>query len=363
MVQVSQNSSIAQTDHFSDAFQRFQDSRQFKRLQDKYKVKPYFERQRALKVTSAVSGYVLNAFSASTAFLFVYTFLNTLLPAKGLSGAFTLVFLFALEALKRLTLPGVFKTYLQFKKVSWGAVLFAGLLSSGSIASSYFGAKEAVKLLTPDADLANIDDVRKPFEARLEVLQADKADAMKQTWKGKQTVQSAKRLNVIQLQEAEIQSAMLKAIQEATEANNKAVSSHTTSTTLKAGHFAGVTLVFELLLLLCLYFGELYDFRSLAEFSAHKATDVQETQTKTVPAIHTKQNGRPVIAGFQTNAMRYTNINAQTQCCQHCGNAYEKKTSWQKFCSTECRLNAHAARHSGRRYDVTKHNYKQNVVL
>lgn len=356
MVQVSQNSSIAQTDHFSESFKRFQDSRQFKRLQDKYKVRPYFERAKALKIASDVSSYVLNAFSAATAFLLVYTFLNSLLPAKGLSIAFSLVFLFGLEALKRLTVPVIFKDYLQFKKVSWGAVLFAGLLSSGSIASSYFGAKEAVQLLAPDVELVDVAAVRAPYETRLEALQADKADAMKQTWKGKQTVQAAKRLNVIQQQEAEIQAALLVAVQEAKDTNALTQSSHATNTTLKAGHFAGVTLVFELLLLLCLYFSELYDFRSLAEFSTHKASDVQGEQ-KSVQVTQGQHNGRNVIAGFQTNAMRY---NATKQGCNHCGNAYEKKTSWQKYCSTECRLNAHAAKHSGQLFDPrltkTEHN-------
>jgi hypothetical protein len=37
--------------------------------------------------------------------------------------------------------------------------------------------------------------------------------------------------------------------------------------------------------------------------------------------------------------------------CDHCGKDYTRKTTRQRFCSTECRMSYHAARHNGRRFD------------
>lgn len=37
--------------------------------------------------------------------------------------------------------------------------------------------------------------------------------------------------------------------------------------------------------------------------------------------------------------------------CAQCGNLYQKRTTWQKYCSDQCRLDANAAKHGGTRYD------------
>ncbi len=346
MPQINENPTIPQRDQYSDAFQQFQESRQFKRLQEKFKVRPFFERAKTIKFIADSSGWILNVFSASTAFLFVFSFLCSLVPFKALSVVFTLAFLVILEGLKRFTLPGVFKNYLQFKRLSFGAIAFCVFLSIGSILSSYLGAKEAVLLLSPKPKLIDLAEVRKPFEDRLQSLQNDKADAMKQTWKGKQTVQAAKRLNVIQEQESQIQVALLAAVQTAEKQNTDAMQSNAGTTKMKAEHFAVVTLIFELLLLLCIWYAEYYDFRSLAEFESRKTgsrESVKETNTThDIKMMNGNAigNGRPVIQGF-TNAFRYSD-------CQHCGNAFEKKTTWQKFCSELCRLKSHSERHSGK---------------
>jgi hypothetical protein len=37
--------------------------------------------------------------------------------------------------------------------------------------------------------------------------------------------------------------------------------------------------------------------------------------------------------------------------CEQCGKDYTRKTTRQRFCSTDCRLNHHAAKHNGKRFD------------
>ena len=346
MQQSNENLTLPQTDHFSEAFQRFQASRLFDRLQKKYQVRPFFERAKPLKAIAEGSSYLLNVFSAATAFLLVFSFLKSLLPFQALAGFFAVAFLICLEGLKRFSLPVVFKTFFQFKRLNFGAVAFSVFLSVVSIGSSYFGAKEAVQLLTPEVKLVSLEEVRKPFEERLQQLQADKADAMKQTWKGKQTVQAAKRLNTIQDQEAQLQAALLQAVQQAETKNAESLTKHTSGKDLKAEHFAAVTLLFEMLLLLCLWYCEFYDFRSLAEFVRYegKTGEKQAKNGSLSSAEHTHtEEKRTVIQPFSLNAMRYS--------CEHCNNGFERKTSWQKYCSTECRLSAHAERHNGAMFE------------
>ncbi|TXF90449.1 hypothetical protein FUA23_06575 [Neolewinella aurantiaca] len=40
--------------------------------------------------------------------------------------------------------------------------------------------------------------------------------------------------------------------------------------------------------------------------------------------------------------------------CDHCGSDYRKRTTWQRFCSTQCRKDYHAEKHGGTPYDPTR---------
>ena len=51
-----------------------------------------------------------------------------------------------------------------------------------------------------------------------------------------------------------------------------------------------------------------------------------------------------------TNGKRYIFVGAGDN-CEQCGADYTRKTTRQRFCSYECRLNFHASRHNGQRYE------------
>jgi len=40
--------------------------------------------------------------------------------------------------------------------------------------------------------------------------------------------------------------------------------------------------------------------------------------------------------------------------CDHCGKDYEQRTTWQRFCKTQCRKDHHAEQHNGTPYDPTR---------
>lgn len=54
------------------------------------------------------------------------------------------------------------------------------------------------------------------------------------------------------------------------------------------------------------------------------------------------------------DATEQTGPAAKIGVCDHCGNDYEQRTTWQRFCRTECRKDYHAQQHDGTPYDPTR---------
>lgn len=47
------------------------------------------------------------------------------------------------------------------------------------------------------------------------------------------------------------------------------------------------------------------------------------------------------MAVVDADALRVNALRGEKGTCQHCGKEFEKRTSWQKFCSENCRLEFH----------------------
>jgi hypothetical protein len=319
------------------------------RLQRKFQVKPYLERFRAAALTVSSLTWLLNAFSIATAFLCVFSFLQIVLPADWLAVAFSLLFLTGLEVLKRLFIPGLFQDWFQFRRLAAGGLIFAAGLTAVSVTLSYSGAAEAVRLLSEPVQLTDIDQVRAPYLSQLTDIDQDKQTAQKQTWKGRLTSEASRQMTVLQRQEAAVREAMLAAVRDAENANKSRAFAHEAKTMLKAGHFAAAALLLDLLLVLALGWLEFYDWRSLAELGH---VDGQMTRKpKTVKSLSNDQEAdRKPAASFPLTDARLTvrGFNALDNAMHHCGQcgqAFQPKTTWQKFCSDVCRTSHHAAKH------------------
>lgn len=337
---------ISKKDTFSDAFIAFQEEGLLERLQEKYKARPYFQKAATLRKAVLASSFFLNLFSLATAFACVYGFIQLALPWPVLAAVFSLTFLTLLEALKRIAIPPLFKTWFQYNKLVAGQLLFIVLLSACSVVLSWQGAKDAVRLLSKPVQLTSLDQVRQPYLDQLGRLQEERRLIEKQTWQGKLVSDARKQLAVVQQQEAMLLQDLSEAVKAAEESNKDATLKHAEVTGLKAEHFAAAALVLDILLLFALAFLEYYDFRSLAEMSAsgkperpEKTMSADQFMTKQVtgfrPAIDNSTPGRTVVKGFDAlhNAMHN---------CQHCGQGFLQKTTWQKFCSDACRGEFHA---------------------
>lgn len=331
-------------DAFQEGFQRFQKSATFERLQSKFRLKPYFERNATLRRLTIVVSYFLNAFSITTAFFFVFTFLQSVIP-ETLAFLFSFAGLALLEGLKRLTITPFFQRFFQFKQTAFAGLAGIVALACLSAFLSFKGASDAVLALTSKPETIDVNSVRLPLLERIESLETQKNDLSKtSTWKGKYTSSGAKSAQQIDATLASLDAELLRVTQQAEKENKATLEAHIQKTGIEAEYFAGLALVFDLALIIALAWLEYYDFRSLAEFSLHSKAKLEQTHSDRIQTFETnakakQHNGhtheRTKVEGF---AMR--NASNALRTCEHCSTHFTAKTVWQRFCSTNCRTNS-----------------------
>lgn len=262
------NSTIETKNVFQEAHSEFLNSTLHQRLEQKFKVEPFYKRYRTLKNVLSVSSYGLNLFSAATAFTCVFVFINTLLQNTVLASLFSIGFLMLLEILKRLTIPDFIKNYLQFGRINALKIIFILGLTATSVALSYLGAKDSVEIFTPSVQLLSIDSVKSSYTPRITALEDRLKEVKKtQSWRGKLTPAGQKTYNQVSAQIAVIEDDMLKNTNRVTDKNDGLQAYHNSKTAVNAHYFGLFTLGLDLLLIAFLFFGEYYDYRSLTEFT------------------------------------------------------------------------------------------------
>lgn len=375
---------------FSEHFQKFGNTRLFDRLQSKFTPKPYYYQYRILRAVSFGASILFHILSAATAAALVFLFVGKLIPSDLTAGAVTLAALAVLEVSKRETSGRFFHDALQFSKISPGLCAAVIGLSAVSIACSYFGAEKAVKELTPPPALVIADTLTAPIRAQIADIDGQIADAKKNTWKGKVTAPSQRTIERLTAQKETLLNELVRQQTRTDTRNDETEETHTRTTETNAAGFALFTLVSELLLILCLWYLQYYDFRSYAEYCAKptggKAASIgfRDIQTPVLSAngdengtLPTNEAARRPI-GFhrqEGNEMRYRardneksydasppadqvrEIDKSLKPCAHCATLFRYRTTWQKFCSTDCKLAYHEAKH-GRKFDPKQ--YRKN---
>jgi hypothetical protein len=377
-----ENLRIKTSNEFSESFERFQDSNLFDRLSKKYQIKPFFERYRTLKTISTGASYFINLFSAITAFTCVFVFLETLTQSRIIAGILSAVFLFGVEAFKRLTIPDFFKNWFQFSQVNILKLLCIGGLVLLSVSLSYMGANDAVKMFSPDAVVTNVDSLTNPYNARITILEKQLKEIKRsQSWKGKLTRSGQQAYNKTNDQIAMLQAKVLELDTHTRNKNDQAETIHGEKIITVAWVFALFTIALDSVLILLLWFLEYYDFRSLAEFAkpdtistgTNDETETISTNTSNEPQKNNfknhKKNGadvpsfngikfnenRTVITGFlkksgneydhRNNDLRTDQetesrviIERGTGICKQCQKVFTKNAPKHIYCSDTCRV-------------------------
>jgi len=396
-----QNLHLPTRDSFADAFENFQKTALFARLSEKFELKPYYRKYKPLRLVVLVASYFLQVFSALTAAALVFFFVRGLTGHALVSALATIVILTLLEFSKRGANAIFWRDLLQFKRV--GALGLTVLLLSGlSIASSYFGAQRAVVEFTAPAKVVNADSAAADITAQIAAIDQQINDARATRWNNTTTRTSQRTIDRLTQQKTVLLDELTRTRSRVDQINDTTTAEHTRTTRLSAQHFALFTLLLDLLFIVCAFYLEYYDFRSLAEFATPDETrhqDAQRTPTGnakasaySIPyqadqdALQHSGNGtgngmvkdQVLPIGFfvdrsqdqaGTNAMRYNEgdqaggevveVDTASRPCDHCGTYYKPRTTWQRFCTVDCREAYHAEKHDGTAFDPSQYRRKR----
>ena len=335
----------------AETFDDFGNDRLFDRLAQKFKPKPYFKQYRTLQRVVLGASFLFHVLSAATAAALIYLFIGKLIPSDLAAGVVTLAALVALEISKRETSGRFFHDVLQFGKFSPGLLAVVLALAAVSTTCSYFGAERAVLEFTPPPTLTSSDSVTAPLRASLAGIDQQINDARKTTWKGKTTTRSQRTIERLTKQKETILAEMVRQQQRIDGKNDATETKHTATTETNATGFAAFTLCSELLLIVCLWYLQFYDYRSFAEYCKKPAGRDQVADTDhTTAGVSLNGAGRPVVANLRVNDhARATKIvdsstkivnDTNLRTCEHCGKRYTYRHAKQRFCCDQCRIDA-----------------------
>lgn len=381
-------------------FEQFSNERLMQRLQKKFTPKPYWAAFGLLRAVVLGASFLFHALSAATAAALIFLFLRALIGNNVVAGTLTAAALIALELTKRETAGRLFNSFFQFGKLSPGLAAASVCLMALSTAASYHGAKRAVHEFTPPPATLRADSLAAPLLAQVASIDKQIEAAQRMTWKGKPTSSAQRTLERLARQKETVLAEIARIQQRADGINDRTQAEHATALNLNAAQFGAFTAACELLLLLCLFYLEFFDYRSYAEHCRASSThpDGEALATGTTGATagslaadllsrpangnghhHANGNGvhgeaperRPI--GFHRppdddNGMRYrahdnayrydasaqvgevVEVDKSLKPCAQCGAMFRARTTWQKFCTPDCKLSYHEARH-GRPFD------------
>lgn len=349
---------------FTQAYEDLLTSTDFQRLQDKYTVKPFYFKYKSLKMLLSGLTWFIQAVTVAVSFVAIFALLVPMMPYY-VAVLFAVCSLLGIEFLKRMTFTPSVKEYLQFKKIAVFPLLIALSMLCVSLWLTYNGTHEAVTGLTEKPTLLSVDSVTAYEKDRIRQINADISSAKKITWQGKITEKGQKIIEKLANERAKIQDKL-----DAKETNTRATNDQTTTdhnnkTLERSTHFKFLTVCLDLLLFVLLAWLEFYDFRSLTEFSKLK-TVTNTNAMRTPPSVmndnamrygnalrtpsvtndnamqpdipFSDNNGRVVIQGFKQK--KQGEVLTVKKACQHCGNTFERKTTFQKYCTENCRIRA-----------------------
>lgn len=321
--------------------------------------RPYYESRKGLFFFCVILAFVCQVASAVSSYSFFAALAAVKLTGYYLIAA-TVCILLILEAAKYYLFNAFFADLFRLTgtKTDFGILIPALIVSVVSIYASIAGGAELAT--DHSAELA----VESRFEARKNAIREEiKAITARNTWKGQTWLPKADKALLLQ-KEKQLQAETEAEQAEKQQAREK---NETNAAAYRYG-FAG----FEVLFIAATLF--VWFFRKRVAVEAEAATGTATPTARNAQAfapdpqqINPYTTDRPRKAnpiGFQfawqqpkqqpqeepapdamsNNAMRTVPKGWQQGTCEHCGNPFTKRTTWHKYCKTECKIAAWEAR-------------------
>lgn len=334
--------SISGENPYDARAQQFAHSRLFRRLQDKYAPKPFEETFAPMFYLSLAVSYLANGLSILTGFAwlfdYVYALIARLSYAAQISGILALVLLLILEAFQRFVGLHFFRTSFQYGFSGPYASRLYGMLAGMILAAgvsvyiSYYGGFQFMEFASkaPQREAPALEDVA-ALEAGYHKLIASserEADLYRRSklYRNRLSDQHAARYRELLQEKNRLVEEMLRRKTEAESRNRKKeAEAEQRFQTAQAGYEAGLrrkgvnlghfTICFILLLHLCLWYMEYFDFRTASQYALKLAPASAGSPSPTPPPSsqaagaqgqingHAPEAGgpgaRPVILGFR----------------------------------------------------------------
>jgi hypothetical protein len=345
---------------FDQSFEHLQNNVEFQRLNDKFKVKPFYLKYKGLKTFLNGFSYFIQLVTVSVSFVCVVALLAPMMPPL-LSYSIAVMALVGIEFLKRLTFRPTVKEFLQFQKIAVFSLFLSLSMLAVSLWLTWNGGKETVFLLSDAPPLLNVDSLTGYEKQRIKELTAQLSEIKKtQSWKGVLTPKGQTSYNRVTAQIEQQQNKLDDKETTLNVKNEKTTTDHQSKTTATANQFRFVTVVLDILLFVLLAWLEFYDYRSFTEFAKlrndiekenatfndvrnndNRNNDVRKNdEPQNIP--FSKNDTRTVIKGFRNDEQQRTINTPQLKIvgCVQCGNNFEKKAPKHVYCSDVCRVTA-----------------------
>lgn len=255
-------------------------------LEEKYQDKPYHEENQWWHAATFYASYVFQIINIASGFAKPFAYLSGIFSFGIIGGFFAAAvaafFVCGIEWAARKNLIQLFEKKYFKKRVNGGRVLAQFILNGAIIALSYWGASDAVKIMSGDfkasqPQLESEDAIKEHYGLLIISAQKD-ADAFfaASNWKGKLSPPNQRRYNEKLAEKAKWQSEMNQKLTEAAERNRASITEAKSADQLmltekeekdaKNGSVLAVVAIASCLLFtVCIWLKEFYEYRTAME--------------------------------------------------------------------------------------------------
>lgn len=258
------------------------------------------------------------------------------------------------------------------------AVAFLGVFAF-SITLSLTGASDVAtdyrETTTPvDFQLVSLDSINAYYDAQIISERDDIAAAKKTTWRGRMVEDAREIIKQSKAIIADYESKRTTAINAAQATNAETIAQYDAETKKAGGWLRSFAGLGEVLSIVILIFVGNYESGATKEVEALTESSNSDTNSDMTAAVNAIPNSQVFSQnttqrqriGFQipnsdTNSGRYNSGKGKVKIgkCLHCGDDYEQVVWNKKFCSDDCRLDHHAAKHNGKRFSAKRYHNKK----
>lgn len=253
-------------DVFAKAFQEFDETTFFQRLESRVKPQSYFHKYKDFKTVIATLSYLFNLISAFTASYLIFWLTQWLTGISFVAYGFSALFLFFMEKLKRKSSSEFFQVWFFKKKIAAGWLALSLSIFAASVLSTYYGTEKATRDFAPSASLVINDSTLTALYSQLHATEAQIAKARGTRWKGTTTRTSQQTINELSRQKTVLLEDIEQREKGKDNQNVTITQSHKKQVGLTATTLAWLTVLFELLFECCIAYIWFYYHRSFVEY-------------------------------------------------------------------------------------------------